>query len=315
MADDKQISLPPALFWIQDAPLFADVHAIDQFYNAIANPQFREGNIALEISEETVGSLQGKLKLGAEITTTEFASLLAPLFAFMKPKLTGEAAVDGKRDHSSGKTTTIELESIKSPERQLRQLALYYLINKPNHIYFPEALTETTWREPASIAELPRSLVFLSLPGAEEAKAKSIPQSKLIPTAAEFADGSIELIYNDLQFGGGDAPRYPDKGSEAELQNERKEYWKWFDKNFSATQAMTAVERAASKHGRIRWIDYRLPISESGDTLHLHVCPAAEYDTGVLAYNFIKRGFKHGVRLVGTLKSEPDLNVLAIYER
>jgi hypothetical protein len=27
------------------------------------------------------------------------------------------------------------------------------------------------------------------------------------------------------------------------------------------------------------------------------------------------RGFKHGLRVVGTLKSEPDLNVLGIFER
>ncbi|MCA9045229.1 MAG: hypothetical protein KDA69_12960, partial [Planctomycetaceae bacterium] len=74
-------------------------------------------------------------------------------------------------------------------------------------------------------------------------------------------------------------------------------------------------EKAASQHGRIRWIDFRVPISEQGDTLHLHVVPAAKYDTGVFAYNFVKRGFKHGLRLVGTLKSEPDMNVLAIYER
>jgi hypothetical protein len=43
--------------------------------------------------------------------------------------------------------------------------------------------------------------------------------------------------------------------------------------------------------------------------------PAATYDTGTFAYNFIKRGYKHGIRLVGTLKSEPDMNVLAIYEK
>jgi hypothetical protein len=46
-----------------------------------------------------------------------------------------------------------------------------------------------------------------------------------------------------------------------------------------------------------------------------HVCPAGKYDTGVFAYNFIKRGYKHGLRLIGTLKSEPDMNVLAIYEK
>jgi hypothetical protein len=78
---------------------------------------------------------------------------------------------------------------------------------------------------------------------------------------------------------------------------------------------MIAVEEAASNNGRIRWIDYRVPVTREGDTLHLHVCPAGKYDTGVFAYNFIKRGFKHGLRLVGTLKSEPDMNVLAIYEK
>ena len=78
---------------------------------------------------------------------------------------------------------------------------------------------------------------------------------------------------------------------------------------------MVVVEEAASKHGRIRWIAYRVPVTAEGDTLHLHIVPAAIYDTGTFAYNFIKRGYKHGIRLVGTLKSEPDMNVLAIYEK
>ena len=52
-----------------------------------------------------------------------------------------------------------------------------------------------------------------------------------------------------------------------------------------------------------------------GDTLHLHVCPHGKSDTGTLAYNLIKRGFKHGLRIVGTLELEPDMNVLAIYEK
>ena len=68
-------------------------------------------------------------------------------------------------------------------------------------------------------------------------------------------------------------------------------------------------------HGRIRWIDYRVPLTKDGDTLHLHISPTETYDTGVFAYNFIKRGHKHGLRLVGTLKSEPDMNVLAIYDK
>ena len=76
-----------------------------------------------------------------------------------------------------------------------------------------------------------------------------------------------------------------------------------------------ATNAAASANGRISWIDYRVPLTEEGDTLHLHACPADKYNTGDFAYNLVKRGFKHGLRLVGTLKSEPDMNVLAIYER
>ena len=95
---------------------------------------------------------------------------------------------------------------------------------------------------------------------------------------------------------------------------ERKKYWAWFGENFNATQAMIAVEKVA-EGGRIRWIDYRVPLTFEGDSLHLHFCPEGRYDTGVFAYNLVKRGFKHGLRLVGPLKSEPDMNVLVVYEK
>ena len=78
---------------------------------------------------------------------------------------------------------------------------------------------------------------------------------------------------------------------------------------------MSEIEKSGTKNGKIRWIDYRLPLNDEGDSLHLHVHPFEKYDTGDLAYNFVKRGFKHGIRIVGTLKSEPDMNVLAIYEK
>jgi hypothetical protein len=39
-----------------------------------------------------------------------------------------------------------------------------------------------------------------------------------------------------------------------------------------------------------------------------------DYDTGVFAYNFIRRGERYGLRIVGSLKSKPALNVLAAYE-
>ena len=40
---------------------------------------------------------------------------------------------------------------------------------------------------------------------------------------------------------------------------------------------------------RPRWIDYRTTL-DTGATLHLHVVARGDYDTGVFAYNLIRRG-------------------------
>lgn len=308
-------SLPTPLFWLEDAPLFSDSLLIERFYDAIASPENREKSIGLELTENTVASLRGKLNLEASVTTEKLASFLAPLFAFIKPTLKAAGEGEGSSQSTEGFKHTILLEPISTPQRQLKQLALYYLVNYSNRIFFVDNPSATDWRSQKVISEVPRAVVFLSLPGAAEAAEKDLPQTKLIPTAAEFENGAIVQLYRELQFTDGAMPEYPEKGPEPDLIVKRREYWAWFDENYSATKAMVAIEEGASKNGRIRWIDYRLPISKEGDTLHLHVSPAGQYDSGILAYNFVKRGFKHGIRLVGTLKSEPDVNVLAVYDR
>ena len=53
----------------------------------------------------------------------------------------------------------------------------------------------------------------------------------------------------------------------------------------------------------------------TGQELHLHVAARGDYDTGVFAYGIIRRGERFGLRIVGSLKSQPALNVLAIYEK
>jgi len=309
--------LPEALLWLQDAPLFVDAPQISSFNDAVTSPEYKQGKIGLEISQRTVDTLKAKGELEASVTTEKFAALLAPLFAFIKPSIKASGAVEGESESTKGKTLTVELEPISTPQRQLKQLALYYLVNNPDRIFFVDELSDSNWRQPRTIAQVPRPLVFLNLPDSAEAIERNLPQTKLIPTAAEFANGAVVPLYRDLRFTEDDPPEYPERAeSIEELKARRKRYWQWFDQYYSATKAMIAVEEAASKqHERIRWIDYRLPVSAEGDTLHLHVCPAGTYDTGTFAYNLIKRGYKHGIRLIGTLKSEPDLNVLAIYER
>lgn len=306
------------LYWLTDAPLFIDADQVSRFYDAVARPQTTGGATKIEITDETVKELKGKLGLEVGATTETLAGMLAPIFAFVKPSLTIKAEAEGGRTATQGRVATYELKEVETPQSQLEALALFYLTRYTNRVFFVDKPNDAAWRDPKSVVSVPRSLVFLDLPSFEEAKGDLRP-TKLIPTAAEFQNGAIELIYPRLLAKNGERPpdypeEKPDKTIE-QLKDERKKYWQWFDKNYSATTAMSEIEKSGTKNGKIRWIDYRLPLNDEGDSLHLHVHPFEKYDTGDLAYNFVKRGFKHGIRIVGTLKSEPDMNVLAIYEK
>jgi hypothetical protein len=79
-------------------------------------------------------------------------------------------------------------------------------------------------------------------------------------------------------------------------------------------EVVKVVEEAVGGSGRPRWIDYRMTFS-TGEDLNLHLVAYGDYDTGVFAYNLIRRGWRFGLRIVGSLKSQPALNVLAIYEK
>lgn len=310
--------LPRQLHWLTDSPLFIDADQVSRFYDAVARPQTTGGATKIEINDETVKELKGKLGLGVDISADTLAKMLAPILAFVAPTLKGNAEIEGSRSATRGKVVSYELKEVDTPQSQLETLVLLYLTRYTRRVFFVDKPNDPSWRDPKSIVSVPRSLVFLNLPGREEAKGDLRP-TKLIPTAAEFQNGAIELIYPRLLAKNGERPPdYPEeKPNEAieQLKAERKRYWQWFDKNYSATTAMSEIEKAATKNGRIRWIDYRLPLNNEGESLHLHVHPFEKYDTGDLAYKFVKRGFKHGIRIVGTLKSEPDMNVLAIYEK
>jgi hypothetical protein len=244
----------------------------------------------------------------------------------LKPSAKSKAEGSAKKEDATKEGQKVELLPIDTPQRQLEQLALYYCAYFHERFKIVTDTKDESWRSPSFILDPPRALALIDLPSHAEAETSGKPATKLIPTAAEFENGKIELIYQRLRGKQVDPqtgieseglPTYPDKAGTppAELKAQRAKYWAWFDKCFSAPQCMLAVEEAAGENGRIRWIDFRLPLTAAGDTLHLHVCPGGRYDTGSLAYNLIKRGFKHGIRLVGTLKSEPDMNVLAIYEK
>lgn len=282
------------LKWLVDAPMFIDEKQVDRFYDAIAKPEYIEESYSKSSVESHSEKISAKLKVEAK------SELLSTIFPFI-PKISAEAG--GEVGSNSSNSEKKELKTIKNSERNLSKLTYHYLAEETDRVLFINSLDDASLLDQESIRKSPRLLTFLDIPAGTE----------IIPAAAEFENGKIELIFEELKAKNGEnPPLYPEK---PEQVKERKEYWKWFKENFSATKAMVKVEEAASRNGKIRWIAYRIPLDENGNTLHLHVAARENYDTGTLAYNFIKRGYKHGLRLVGTLKSEPDMNVLAIYEK
>jgi hypothetical protein len=302
-------AFPADLFWLADAPLFIDSGQVELFYDAVVRPETKEGPTTLQVTEKTARNLSGKIKGGGEVSPSAAMELLMRVFPFLKFKLQGEAERAVSTTTGTDQSRTIQLFPISNPSRQLVQLAIHYLLNLAERLFWVDDLSQPEWRDPQEILRSPRALAFLDLP----------PGTKFIPTAAEFANGKIVPLFVSLTKKCGERPPpYPepeDYRDTNELHNKRKAYWAWFNETFNGSQAMRVVEDAASTNGRIHWIDYRLPLTAEADSLHLHLCPSGKYDTGAFAYNFIKRGFKHGMRLVGTLKSEPDMNVLAIYEK
>ncbi len=307
-----------SLGWMADAPCFIDKPQISNFYDAIVRPDFDQEFYEFQLSESNVKQIRKKLNLSSSVTTTEIGSLLSGIFTFIKPSISAEKGKEVGEGTTAKSGYNVRLQPVNNPYRQLINLSLHYLSSYPERLFIVENGTdEKQWRDPNSIISVPRSLVFLNLPSQSESKTNDVPETKLIPTACEFENGKIELLYDKLLSSDHRCkpPTYESGNMTASVRKKRKEYWQWFNDHFNEDDAIRVVENSASENGRISWIDYRVPLTNSGDTLHLHVCPNGDYDTGVFAYNFIKRGYKHGIRIIGTMKSEPDMNVLAIYEK
>jgi hypothetical protein len=312
--------LPSELLWLADAPLFIDRRQVEAFYDAVVRPAFKTGKVVDTTGADVKVQVAGKATTEVKLSFSSFWQQLATIFPSLEGKLGGE--LSGGRERVSREQVNIELVPIDTPERQLLLLTLHYIqLHQKglDRFFIVQDPSNESWRTTAFIKSVPRGLIYLELPGQADAVSPLVP-TMLIPTAAEFDGAGEEAGVVELftKMPGYDPQKpYPERASTpAELRELRRLYWHEFQKGFSATKAMIAVETAAKKaRGRVRWIDYRLPITDQGDTLHLHVVPAGDVDTGVFAYNLIKRGLKHGLRIVGTLKSEPDMNVLAIYER
>jgi hypothetical protein len=291
--------LPEELLWLLDAPLFIDEQQVEAFYDAIIRPDYEGASLTLS------SSISFDTKVGADLTVG------AAIPWFGKAEVTASAEAAAGRDRGRDVTLT----PISNAYRHLLALAIHYATATPGRLVLArpadghvfdaaEKDLATSWMGADYVGAVPRALVFLDL----------LPDSRFVPAALELTDGEVRVIADSLgqTLAGKGAREYP--GSRA-TESEKDEYFKWFWDHFDDRQALLAVEQAVKDHP-VAWIDFNVSLA-GGDApfLHLHLVARGKYETGVFAYNFITRGFNYGLRIVGTLKSGPDLNVLAVFER
>ncbi len=143
--------------------------------------------------------------------------------------------------------------------------------------------------------------------------------SRVIPMAAESDKGGEMEIYKALTTAIDPTqnliPTYPVDGT-PNYKDLSDDYWIKLSDAFDSLQAMIVVEASTKTGGKLDWIDYRL-IGFTGTEVirwHLHLSPRGDYPTGTFAYQIIRRAWKYGIRILGTLKKGHDINVIAIYD-
>jgi hypothetical protein len=286
----------PDLSWMADAPVFIDGQTIGAFYDAVVGREF--GAVQLQLSasqaEQLERSAGGSVNAG-----------LSPVFPWLK---IGAGAQAG-RTRSSGRQAgqSIVLEPVESPSMRLVQLTLHYLSNQPDRLRVVAQGTAVPGKE--EISASPRMLAFIDVP----------PGTMLLPQAAEldrgrvvtFSDALTERLQRDR---GKPRAAYPANSATEGGMRQRDAYWDWYAEHWNADEVVKVVEEVIGDGGRPRWIDYKMTFATGGE-LNLHVIAYGDYDTGVFSDNLIRRGWRYGVRIIGSLKSQPALNVLAIYEK
>jgi len=315
--------------------MFIDDEQIERFYDAVVRPANIEGPTTYKVSDENMSQVAKKLgaKGGAEAgakATFGLGSLwsflgIGTANAEVSAKGSTEASIEKATEsgRTTGKTEEIVLNPIHTPQRQLVQLTAHYLLTTPDRYFYVADVNDRSaegsdWWENEVISRVPRALAFINLPSFQESEEKRLSKTKLIPVAAEFTNGTVVTYFDKIRPKPGtqSCPDHPDIDHPDTYKEMKKAYWNWYVENFEIQPSIELIEKSVQEQKcRIQWIDFRVPIADDGQTLHLHIVAGGRYDTITFAYNFIRRGYEFGLRLIGTLKTDPDMNVLAIYER
>lgn len=294
MDQSKPDAVPDYLLWVKDAPLFIDELNLGRFYDAALRPPFDENApVKLKLSDATKEDIKNKYGAKGSVGLANWLSIIA------SSSVEAAAEREKTKSHSKGSETEIVLQPITTPHRQLEQLTIFYLLERPSQLLVGGPGDILSWQKDSRGLSVPRPLVFIDLP----------KRAKLIPMAAEFVNGKVVTLFDKLLADNGERPPKYER-------DHKDEYWNWFAKHFNPDRALTVLEAAAGENGgRIEWVDFRVPLDDVPKTMHLHIEVAGRYNTGTFAYRLIRRGEGHGVRIVGSLRDGPDVNVLALYEK
>lgn len=300
------------LFWfLVDAPMFIDTPLVERLHDAIIRPS----EVFLSKTQLEANREEQERKYG--LAAKGDASL--PFVA--------KAAIKGEFGHNVllAKDERVDRQySIpRTPERLLEELVAFYLAHFDDRVVaidptrgevrLPSCGTVFGYDKLDQICSVngPRPLVLVD----------AARGSKLMPMAGEFSDGTVDVIYDRmidaLSSDGEPMRRFGMRYKPS--REERNALWNEFIERFDPRLAMFLLEKGARDHcgERYEWIDFRLPWCKGTppSPLHLHLVPSGKYSMGTFAHAFVNRGFSCGVRIVGSLKTGGDINVLAIYER
>lgn len=289
--------------------MFMDTPLIERFHDAVIRPD----NIVVSEAETTGAKEETERKLGVRGKGKGEIPFVVGL------ALQGSFDHRFKRENSAGLTR--QLDTPRTPERLLEEIVAFYLAHFPERVLRVDPIARTV---STAVANSPTDYTTLDAtcdtPGPRPIVLIDAPRrTKIMPMAGEFKDGKVDVIYDTLilELSTADDPlKRFDRKMDAAKKAER---WGELVSRFDARIAMHVLEDAGRKHdgSRFEWIDFRMAWGDGGSPspLHLHVVPNGQYSTGTFAHAFIRRGYGNGVRIVGTLKTGGDINVLAIYER
>jgi len=319
-------------FWFMaDTPMFVDDVLTTRLYDAVFRPELEIASRSDAITGEVTAKVAGATKASVEIQAKvpPVLALFGLDVASAKGNIEGSLSGEGSGRRANTGTTTYA--AVKSTERYLEKvISLYAEKYSPRLFWIRGDLAGgfslrqpgrfQTWAEMEKELEKPgpRPIVVLDL----EKGAKLMPMfgelvnGKGCPIANNYLAQRVKNMDN-FAF-----PKYPRSNMTAEDQNiARRAYWQQVHFGFDSQEALQAIEAAAGEEkSRFDWIDFRALVDvETAPTLteppHLHFVPRGEYSTGTFAYQLVRRASRFGIRMVGTLKSGQDINVLAAYER